>query len=121
MSEREAGELKRQWNGWLLSRYGSRQKLQTAWSTGEEPLGEQMLRDGDFQSLHPERRPGDWNAEIQGKAMMAASFDRSGAGDGKPRGAVINGAEYCPHAQRFWPAAALRVRGRRECGRGPRR
>ena len=43
-----AAELQERWNGWLLKRYQSRDNLQKVWSTGAEPLGKQMLLDGDF-------------------------------------------------------------------------
>lgn len=109
-----ADELKRQWNAWLAARYGTREKLRAAWSPGEEAIGEQMMSDGDFNSLKPDFAKKVWNVEIQGTAMMGATFDRAGAGDGKPRGAVVavsavDGTDW--HLQLIQPALRL-VKGR---------
>lgn len=37
------------WNGWLRGRYGDTEKLRKAWKAGEWPLGEEMLKGGDFR------------------------------------------------------------------------
>jgi hypothetical protein len=39
-----AGELRRQWNAWLLQKYSGAEKLRAAWSVGGEPLGASLLQ-----------------------------------------------------------------------------
>jgi hypothetical protein len=41
-------DLRRRWNDWLEQRYGTAEKLRKAWAVGEEPLGKEMLTNGDF-------------------------------------------------------------------------
>lgn len=43
-------ELQRQWNAWLKARYGTTEKLHKAWGVREEPLGEEMLRNTNFEA-----------------------------------------------------------------------
>ncbi len=42
--------LQKRWNQWLKERYGTTDKLKRAWAEGEEPLGEEMLRNGELES-----------------------------------------------------------------------
>jgi hypothetical protein len=48
LGEPFAGDLQRQWNAWLRQRYDSTEKLHKAWKSRREPLGESLLRNGDF-------------------------------------------------------------------------
>jgi hypothetical protein len=42
-------ELQRQWNAWLKARYSTTEKLREAWGVKEEPLGDEMLRNTNFE------------------------------------------------------------------------
>ena len=42
--------LRTQYNAWLLSKYDDKSGLETAWSAGLEPLGDDLLTNGDFQT-----------------------------------------------------------------------
>ncbi len=41
-------ELTRQWRRWLKQRYGTTEALRRAWDIGAEPLGGELLRNGNF-------------------------------------------------------------------------
>jgi len=43
-------ELRRQWNEWLKSRYGTTEKLRKAWGVREEPLGDELLSNTNFEA-----------------------------------------------------------------------
>ena len=43
-------ELQRQWNEWLKKRYGTTEKLRKVWGVKEEPLGDEMLRNTNFEA-----------------------------------------------------------------------
>jgi hypothetical protein len=78
LPEPYAATFRRLWNAWLKKKYGTTEKLRQAWSAGEQPLGEELLRNGDFaQPL-----AGVWQLESddQAKAELAAE-------DGGPQGA----------------------------------
>ena len=45
LPEPYAAELKRQWNGWLAKRYGTRDHLAAAWASPPDPAGPDLLRD----------------------------------------------------------------------------
>ena len=42
-------ELRRQWNDWLATKYGSTEAMLKAWNITNEPLGEEFLKGGDFK------------------------------------------------------------------------
>lgn len=44
-----AAEFSRQWNDWLKKKYGTNEKLAAAWKEGEQPLGPELLANGDFR------------------------------------------------------------------------
>jgi hypothetical protein len=44
-----AGILQKQFNAWLVNRYGSNEKLRESWSEGAEQLGENLLNNGDLK------------------------------------------------------------------------
>lgn len=60
-----ANILKQQYNDWLLNKYGSRTALETAWAEGTEPLGENLLTNGNFQTIGG-GFPQDWFLEQHG-------------------------------------------------------
>lgn len=41
-------DLQRQWNEWLIARYGDTQTLRQAWGERDEPLGNEMLTNGSY-------------------------------------------------------------------------
>lgn len=41
-------DLQRQWNEWLIAKYGNTQNLRQAWGERSEPLGNEMLTNGNF-------------------------------------------------------------------------
>ncbi|MCS7304397.1 MAG: carbohydrate binding domain-containing protein [Thermoguttaceae bacterium] len=43
-----ATTFRKLWNAWLRTKYGTTEKLRSAWQVGEYPLGPQMLQNGDF-------------------------------------------------------------------------
>jgi hypothetical protein len=64
------------WNQWLLKRYGTRQKLADAWSDGAQKAGDNLLLDGEFQTLDkPDRR---WNIEMHNGAKMTVTSEDAG-------------------------------------------
>ena len=62
-------ELRGQWNQWLRTHYGSAEKLRQAWSVGEQPLGAELLANGDFA-----RQLDGWTVERHEKAVAAADL-----------------------------------------------
>ena len=65
LPEPYAGELRRQWNGWLAKRYGTREKLAAAWATAADPAGPNLLRDPGHAAA--------WNAEHHGDDKVAVT------------------------------------------------
>lgn len=59
-------DLQQQWNDWLKQRYESTAKLHGAWSEGAQPLGTEMLSNGDFA-----QQLADWNLEKHNGAEAA--------------------------------------------------
>ena len=70
LPEPYAAELKRQWNGWLTERYGTRAKLAAAWAAGSTPAGPEMFA-----------QPTPWQFEHHGDAAgsMATSLATASA------------------------------------------
>jgi len=73
LPEPYAGNLQKLWNQWLQGRYRSAANLRTAWAEGAQPLGENLLRDTDFQSLAQPKSSGNWVIESHAPAKMTAS------------------------------------------------
>ncbi len=67
LPEPYAGELRRQWNGWLTHKYADRAKLAAAWQAGATPDGPLLLGG-----------PGAWRLEQHDRA--AASLAAAGRG-----------------------------------------
>ncbi|HEX8204081.1 MAG TPA: carbohydrate binding domain-containing protein [Isosphaeraceae bacterium] len=101
MPEPYAAELARQWNAWLEARYPDAAALRTAWGAKDEPLGAEMLVNGDFAQG---QRP--WLLEQHGTARAAVRA----AGD--PKGVRIEVRQ--PGQQNWhvqWVQGAPRLRG----------
>ncbi len=68
--------LQSQYNGWLKKRYGTDEALQEAWSAGEEPLGPNLLINGDFSNkVSGTNRPSNWILEQH--ETSRATFDQA--------------------------------------------
>jgi hypothetical protein len=68
MPEVLTSDFQRQWDAWLLRRYKDTAALSRAWAAGEEPLGQEMLRNGSFAD-----GLSGWNLECQEAALAGAS------------------------------------------------
>ena len=49
MSECYRADLEQQWNRWLAGKYPTPVSMNRAWAVQDEPLGAEMLRDGNFE------------------------------------------------------------------------
>jgi hypothetical protein len=59
-----ANILQKKFNAWLINLYGSNEKLHQVWAEGVQPLGEDLLNNGDLQVTGPAGSvPKDWNLE----------------------------------------------------------
>ncbi len=63
-----AGELRRQWNAWLLAKYGGAEKLRAAWAAGAEPLGARLTQ--PLAATRP------WELEQHGDCRMTATPEK---------------------------------------------
>ena len=69
--------LQKQFNAWLERRYGSTVKLRAAWARDTQPLGDNLLTNGDFQKFLPGASvPSDWHLE-QHSGCKASTSRRS--------------------------------------------
>ncbi len=69
--------LRSKFNAWLNKQYGSDEKLRRAWAEGAEPLGENLLANGDFQRTAPGTAlPESWRLEQHGGCKASASRQR---------------------------------------------
>ncbi len=62
------------WNVWLREKYGDTEKLRTAWNARAVPLGEEMLRNGDFR----EPLEKGWSMERDAKTEAQSSIEQGG-------------------------------------------
>ncbi|MCS7208151.1 MAG: carbohydrate binding domain-containing protein, partial [Fimbriimonadales bacterium] len=85
-------DLQRQWNEWLLRKYGSTEALRTAWGERSEPLGEQMLRNPRFT-----RGLESWVLEQHGDARATGSTLPNG-----PNGSHIARIEITRTSPTLW-------------------
>ncbi len=76
-----ATTFRKQWNAWLRKKYGSTEKLRQAWNVGAAPLGEELLRNGDFAA--PLGR--EWSVERDAQTVCEVSIETASPG---PPGAV---------------------------------
>jgi hypothetical protein len=59
-----AGIFRDQFNVWLQTRYGSDEALRAAWARDTQPLGDNVLKNGDFASWDTRQVvPSSWNLE----------------------------------------------------------
>jgi hypothetical protein len=59
-----ANILQKKFDAWLLNLYGSNKKLRQAWAQGAQPLGEDLLSNGDLQMVSPaDSIPKNWHIE----------------------------------------------------------
>jgi hypothetical protein len=72
MPDPYAAEFSRQWNAWLQKKYGTSDKLVTAWKEGEQPLGAELLANHDFRD-----GAGHWFLEQHEGAKAKMSFGGS--------------------------------------------
>ncbi|MBC7289585.1 MAG: carbohydrate binding domain-containing protein, partial [Armatimonadetes bacterium] len=70
--------LDERWNEWLKNRYGNTDKLRGAWAQGEEPLGDEMLANGDLSQGMT-----DWGVQQIEPCKMESSITNEGPG-GRP-------------------------------------
>lgn len=61
-------DLQRQWNEWLIAKYGTTQNLRQAWGERSEPLGNEMLTNGNFTNGLT-----GWNLEQHAGATATAT------------------------------------------------
>jgi len=71
-----ATTFRKLWNQWLRKKHGSTAKLAKAWNVGERPLGEELLRNGDF-SQPPEQA---WHLERDDQTVVEWSVEREPQG-----------------------------------------
>jgi len=67
------------WNAWLRKKYGTTEKLRKAWNAGSVPLGDEMLRNGDF-SQPPQR---DWHMERDDATQVSWEAEQAAGVRGK--------------------------------------
>lgn len=61
------------YNDWLLAKYTTTTALETAWADGVEPLGDDMLINGDFQSPGTGAFPTNWILEQHGTSTATGT------------------------------------------------
>ena len=105
-----ADQLQRLWSGWLKERYRSTDRLRAAWSTGLEPLGEEMLRGGDFRTEPSEH----WQYEAHEGAEVEVRY-QPGRGE-EPPAAVLRVVRPSP-AGAAWHVQFKQVGLKFEAGR----
>lgn len=87
-------QLRERWNEWLASRYPSTEEMLAAWNAIDQPLGEYLLRNGDFAS-----GLGNWNLERHQGASASALSENEFNGSGSLRLEVTNPGSANWHVQ----------------------
>jgi len=96
LPEPYATTFRRQWNQWLRGKYGDTKKLREAWNVGSKPLGEELLRNGDFsQTLggawrmeRDEQTQVEWSVKSDGpdgQGCLRVAVTRAGAESWRPQ------------------------------------
>ncbi len=67
--------FRRLWNDWLRKKYATTQRLEAAWRAGQQPLGTEMLKNGDFAGPLEEA----WSLERDDQTDVAWSVEPAGA------------------------------------------
>lgn len=75
-----ATTFRKLWNAWLRKKYGSSAQLRQAWNVGAVPLGEELLRNGDFAA--PLGR--EWTLERDAQTLCRVSVETAGPGAPEP-------------------------------------
>jgi len=84
LPEPYAATFRELWNGWLKKKYGTTERLRSAWNVGAEPLGNELLENGDFR----EPPEGTWHLERDEKTEVEWSVDDAGP-EGAPRLRIV--------------------------------
>jgi hypothetical protein len=71
--------FRKQWNDWLLKKYGSTDRLAKIWNVGQRSLGQQMLENGDFTKPLDEH----WHLERDEQTECGVSTESDGPDGGK--------------------------------------
>ena len=71
-------QLTSKWNAWIRERYASTEQLRAAWGKGSEPLGEDILSNGDFADGGK-----GWTYTVRDPELGSMRASRDGP-DGKP-------------------------------------
>lgn len=66
--------FRRLWNDWLQQKYATTQRLEAAWRAGQQPLGAELLKNGDFTGLLEE----SWSLERDVQTDVAWSIEPTG-------------------------------------------
>jgi hypothetical protein len=93
LGEPYAGTFRGLWNAWLGKKYGTTEKLRRAWNASVQPLGQKMLKNGDF-SQRPEPA---WQMERDPKTEVAWS-----TAPGGPQGARLLRVEVKRQGEVAW-------------------
>ncbi|MGQ9574222.1 MAG: carbohydrate binding domain-containing protein [Thermoguttaceae bacterium] len=79
LPEPYATTFRKLWNAWLRKKYGSTDKLRRQWNAGAQPLGDEMLKNGDFS-----RPPEDgWRMERDARTEVTWSTLPGGPAAGR--------------------------------------
>jgi hypothetical protein len=79
LSDPYAATFRKLWNAWLREKYGDTERLRAAWNAKAVPLGEELLRNGDFR----EPLEQGWFVERDAKTDAQASIEQGGPGGGR--------------------------------------
>ncbi len=72
-----ATTFREQWNAWLRAKYGDTDGLRDAWDVGSWPLGDELLKNGDFSG--PLER--NWTMEQDDQTQVEWSVEKGGPAD----------------------------------------
>ncbi len=74
LPEPYATTFRKQWNEWLRDKHGNTEKLREVWNVGSKPLGEELLRNGDFS----QQPGGAWHMERDEQTQVEWSVESDG-------------------------------------------
>jgi hypothetical protein len=77
-------DLAQQWNAWLRQRYGTTDKLRTAWGARIDPPGRELFANADFT-----KGTDRWNLERHDKAVATMDVDKDGPPKLTPRAKAV--------------------------------